>query len=104
MAKAAKDVFDVQCPCCHSTLRVDAETHAVLSHKEPERPKTIEDLAAEVEKLKGASSRREELFQKSFAAEKQHGKVLEKKFEELFKQVKEDPNAGTPLKRDFDLD
>jgi len=104
MAKASKGVFEVECPCCRSTLKVDSETQAVLSHKEAPKPKLIEDLAAEVEKLKGAPSRREELFQKSFAAEKQHGKVLEKKFDELFKQVKEDPDAAKPFKRDFDLD
>ena len=54
-------------------------------------------------KLKGAAGRREEAFQKSFEAEKLHGKVLEKKFDELFKQAKENPDK-TPPKRDIDLD
>jgi hypothetical protein len=47
--------------------------------------------------------RREEAFQKSFEAEKMHGKVLEKKFDELFKQARENPDK-TPPKRDIDLD
>jgi hypothetical protein len=84
-------------------LKIDPETRAVISHKVPEKPKPIEDLATEVAKLKGAAGRREEVFQKQFAAEKMHGKVLEKKFEELFKQAKENPDL-TPPKRDFDLD
>jgi hypothetical protein len=84
-------------------LKVDAETRSVISHQVPERPKPIEDLAAEVAKLKGAAGRREEVFQKQFAAEKLHGQVLEKKFDELFKQAKEHPDL-TPPKRDIDLD
>ncbi len=95
--------FEVQCPCCEAVLKIDAETHAVLTHRVPEKPKPIEDLAAEVAKLKGASGRREEIFQKSFEEHRQHGKVLEKKFDELFKQAKENPDL-TPPKRDIDLD
>jgi hypothetical protein len=98
-----KGLFEVECPCCHSKLKVDPETRAVISHKEPEKPKMIEDLAAEVEKLKGAAGRREELFQKSFEQHKVHNQVLEKKFDELFKQAKESPDTGPP-KRDIDLD
>jgi hypothetical protein len=84
-------------------LKIDPETRAVISHFVPEKPKPIGDLAAEVAKLKGASGRREEIFQKSFEAEKMHGRVLEKKFDELFRQAKENPDL-TPPKRDIDLD
>ena len=99
----AKGMFEVECPCCQAMLKIDPETRAVIAHKVPEKPKPIEDLAAEVAKLKGEGARREELFRKQFEAEKSHGKVLEKKFEELFKRAKEDPDTG-PLKRDIDLD
>ena len=95
-------LFDVECPCCHATLKVDPETRAVIAHTEKVRPRPIEDLAAEVSKLKGEGARREQLFQKSFEAEKSHGKVLEKKFDELFKRAKENPDL-TPPKRDIDL-
>ena len=99
----SKGLWDVRCPCCEAILKIDPETRSVISHKVPERPKPIEDLAAEVAKLKGASGRREEAFQKSFEAEKIHGKVLEKKFDELFKQAKANPDKRPP-KRDIDLD
>jgi hypothetical protein len=98
----AKGMFEVACPCCEATLKIDPETRAVIAHTVKERPRPIEDLAAEVAKLKGAGARREELFQKSFEAEKTHGKVLEKKFDELFKRAKEDPDTAPP-KRDIDL-
>jgi hypothetical protein len=99
----AKGMFDVECPCCQAILKVDPETCAVIAHTVPERPRPIEDLAAEVAKLKGEGARRDEVFRKQFEAEKTHGKVLEKKFDELFKRVKESPNEP-PRKRDIDLD
>src|SRR5256885_12779660 len=98
----AKGMFDVECPCCQATLKIDPETRAVIAHSAKEKPKPIEDLAAEVAKLKGAGARREEIFQKQFEAEKSHGKVLEKKFDELFKRAKENPDLEPP-KRDIDL-
>ena len=99
----AKGMFDVECPCCQAILKVDPATRAVIAHTVPEKPKPIEDLAAEVAKLKGEGARRDELFRKQFEAEKTHGKVLEKKFDELFKRAKENPDTAPPT-RDIDLD
>jgi hypothetical protein len=96
-------MFEVQCPCCQATLKVDPETRAVISHKVLEKPRAIEDLAAEVEKLKGASGRRDETFRKSMEAEKSSSSILNKKFDELLKQAKESGDK-TPPKRVFDLD
>ena len=96
-------LIEVECPCCQAMLKIDPETCAVIAHKVPEKPPAIEDLAAAVAKLKGESGRRDEVFRKSFETEKQHGKVLEKKFDELLKQAKENPDK-TPPKRDIDLD
>ena|SRR5690242_18121118 len=95
-------LFEVECPCCQAILKIDPETQAVIAHTVPEKPKTIQDLAAEVVKLKGEGARREQLFQKNFEAEKSHGKVLEKKFDELFRRAKENPDEKPPT-RDIDL-
>ncbi len=95
-------MFDVVCPCCDAILKIDPETRAIIAHTVPVKPLPIDDLAAEVAKLKGAGDRREQLFQKQFEAEKSHGKVLEKKFDELFKRAKEDPDTK-PRTRDIDL-
>jgi len=103
MAKLKSELFEVTCPCCGGILKIDGELHAVISHKEKEKPKPIEDMAAAVQKLKGEAARREEAFQKSFAAEKSHAAVLSKKFDELLKQAKENPDVG-PRKKDIDLD
>jgi len=95
-------LFEVECPCCQAILKIDPETRSIIAHTVPVKPRAIEDLAAEVQKLKGEGARREQLFQKSFEAEKSHGKVLEKKFDELFKRAKEDPDQKPPT-RDIDL-
>ena len=99
----AKGMFDIECPCCQATLKVDPQTRAVIAHKERERPPAIEDLAAAVAKLKGEEARRDEVFRKSVEAERMHGQVLQKKFDELFKQAKENPDRPAPM-RDIDLD
>src|SRR5580700_5536992 len=88
----AQAMFDVECPCCKAVLKIDPETRAVIAHTVPVKPPPIEDLAAEVAKLKGEGARREQVFQKNFEAERNHGKVLEKKFDELFKRAKENPD------------
>jgi len=53
--------------------------------------------------LKGEEQKREEVFRQQFEAEKSHGKVLSKKFDELLKQAKAEP-VGKPGIRDIDLD
>ncbi|MBI3667879.1 MAG: hypothetical protein HY236_16885 [Acidobacteria bacterium] len=97
------DAFEIECPCCKAFLRVDPETRAVILHEAPEKPPVVEDLREAVQKLKGEEGKREQLFRKQVEAEKSHGRVLEKKFEELLKQAKSEP-AGKPGIRDIDLD
>lgn len=96
-------LFDVLCPCCGSTLKIDAETQAVIQHREPEKKAPIEDLHAAVQNLKGEAARRNDIFEKSFTSHLGAEKVREKKFEELLKQAKED-KSGKPPARPFDLD
>jgi protein-disulfide isomerase len=104
MAKVkANAMFEVDCPCCEAKLKIDPETRAVIAHTVAVKPPPISDLAAEVAKLTGDGARRDEVFRKQVEAERQHGKVLEKKFDELFQRAKENPDAPPPL-RDFDLD
>ena len=96
-------VFEIDCPCCKAVLKVDSETQAVISHQAPQKPPAIEDLNEAVQKLKGEEKKRDQIFRKQVEAEKTHGQVLEKKFDELLKQAKTEP-AGRPGIRDIDLD
>ena len=96
-------MIEVECPCCQAKLKIDVKTEAVISHSVPSKPKPIEDLAAEVAKMQEAAGRRNEVFEKHVIAQKSHAEVLNKKFDELFKEAKNNPDK-TPPKRAFDLD
>jgi hypothetical protein len=84
-------------------LKIDVATGAVLMHRQPEKAPQIEDLGVAVQRLKGEAAKREEVFQKSFADQKSRQSVLDKKFDELLKQAKSEPDSGPP-KREFDFD
>ena len=100
---ASQETFvEIVCPCCQATLKVDLETRSVIHHKIPDKAPVIQDLAAEVARIKGESGRLEQAFQKSFEAHKSQSTVLNKKFDELLKQAKKSGDEAPPV-RDFDL-
>jgi hypothetical protein len=103
MAKGDRELIEVRCPCCEAMLQIDPELKAVISHVEHKRPAPIEDISVAVQKLKGEEARRGEVFQKSFDEHKGHQKVLERKFDELLRQAKENPDVEPP-KKPFDFD
>lgn len=96
-------LFEVTCPCCQGKLKIDPELRAVISHEEHAKAPVFEDFAAAVAKHKGEAGRREDAFQRSFEAERNQGQLLNRKFDELFKQAKENPEFGKKP-RDIDLD
>ena len=98
----ASELFEVTCPCCKATLRVDPDTQSVISHQEPVKPPSIRDFSKAVEDLKSEAARREAAFQKSVETERKQADVLSRKFDELLKQAREAPDEK-PV-RDFDLD
>lgn len=95
--------FDIACPCCAATLKVDTALQAVLSHTPAPVKRTFNDFEEAARAMKEQDSRRESLFQQSVEAEKNKGELLERKFQEAVKRAKETPDTGRPL-RDFDLD
>jgi hypothetical protein len=103
MANGNRELIEIQCPCCEAKLFVDPELKVVIRHEEHLKPRPIEDISVAVQKLKAEEARRGEVFQKSVEDQKGHQKVLERKFDELFKQAKENPDTPKP-KRPFDYD
>ena len=92
MSNEAKTI-QVMCPCCDATLTIDPNLSAVLDHKMPVKPQMAVNLKDAVKLVK---------YQQIADAEKNKSKVLEAKFQELFKKAKEEP-ITKPLK-DIDLD
>jgi thymidylate kinase len=102
MDEPKSNTIQVACPCCDATLTIDPALAAVLDHKAPAKPQVAVALKDAVRLVKEEASRRDEKYQKIAEAEKNKSKVLEAKFQELFKKAKEEP-ITKPLK-DIDLD
>jgi hypothetical protein len=95
--------FEVTCPCCEATLKVDPGTKAVISHIAKPKPKTFADMEEAARVMRENETRKESIFRQSVEAQKNASDLLEKKFQEALKRAKETPDEGKPI-RDFDLD
>lgn len=102
MAKKSP-LVEVACPCCHSTLKIDPQLSAVISHEPPPKGAPGVDLDDTVRMLREQEDRREDKFRKSVEAEKNKEDLFERLFEENLKKAKEAPPGEKPI-RDFDLD
>ena len=94
--------IQVTCPCCDALLTIDPVLAAVLDHKIPVRPHMAVAMKDAVKMVNEEAGRRDEKFKQFAEAEKNKSKVLEAKFQELFKKAKDEP-LTKPLK-DIDLD
>jgi hypothetical protein len=100
MAKLKSEI-EVTCPCCRSSLVIDANLGRVVSHREPERGDKPE-LQDASQILAAQAARREALFEQSVENERGRDDALARRFEEALKQANVEP-VTKPL-RDFDLD
>ena len=96
-----KSEIEVICPCCQSTLVIDANLGRVVAHNEPERANKPELNDAQ-RIIAAEADRREAMFQQSVNAEKTRDDALSRRFEEALKQARKEPI--TKPTRDFDLD
>ena len=102
MSNNQTNTIQVACPCCDAVLTIDPSLSAVLDHKLPARPQVVTQLKDAVKFVKEEATKRNEKYQQIAEAEKNKSKVLEAKFQELFRKAKEEP-ITKPLK-DIDLD
>jgi hypothetical protein len=93
--------IDVICPCCQARLTIDLALKAVVHQEVTAKAMPSMDLQEALGTLKSEANRREAQFQQALAAERDKGKVLERKFEEFLKKAKED--RSTPPPRPVDL-
>ena len=92
--------FTLICPCCETTLMIDAETGALISHEEKAKPvASFEEMAKGLEKQKQL---REQIFAQELGSHKDRERLLEEKFREAMKRA--DKDANTPYKNPLDLD
>ena len=92
--------YTIACPCCESTLIIDAATGALLSHDEKKKVLgSFEDLQGELSKQK---EQREQIFAQEMSSMKDRERLLEEKFREAMKRA--DTDDATPYKNPLDLD
>ena len=102
MAEKESTTIQVACFCCGVILIVDPALSAVLDHKLPPKPQIIAQMKDAANFVREEATRRDEKYQQIAEAEKNKGKVLDRKFQELLKKAKEEP-LTKPIK-DIDLD
>ncbi len=92
--------FNIICPCCEATLVIDAQTGAILSHKEKKKVLgSFEDLKGELSKQKEL---REQIFAQEMSSQKDRERILEEKFKEAMKRAGDDKDV--PYKNPLDFD
>jgi hypothetical protein len=103
MTGKQQTIFEIACPDCGAMLKIDAETHAIVSHTPAPRKRTFEDFETAARAMREQDERKESIFRQSVEAEKNKQQLFDKKFEEALRKAKETPDQGKPL-REFDLD
>ncbi len=92
--------FTIICPCCESTLTIDAQTGALISHEEKARP-----VASFDEMLKGLDKQkqqREQIFAQELGSLKDRERLLEEKFKEAMKRAEKEKDK--PYRNPLDVD
>lgn len=103
MTETPESTAEIICPCCQARLTVDLTLGVILHHELPPKPTAVTDLKEAVEALKGETAQRDARFKERMQAEKDKGKILDRKFQELLKKAK-DTEPTPPPPRDIDLD
>jgi hypothetical protein len=75
----------------------------VVTHKEKVKKAPVEDLSKAVSRLKQEAVERDEKFARSMEEQKNRQDLLNKRFDELFKQAKDDPDME-PRRKEIDWD
>ena len=92
--------FTIICPHCETTLVIDSQTGALISHEEKTKP-----LASFEEMVKGLDKQkqvREQIFSQELSSMKDRERILEEKFQDAMKRAEKD--KGKPYRNPMDMD
>ena len=94
--------FTIICPCCETTLIVDAETGALISHQEKTKPiASFDEMVKGLDKQKQA---REQIFAQELNSMKNRDRILEEKFQDAMKRAEKDKDKDKPYRNPLDYD
>lgn len=102
MKQGGETTIQVTCPCCRSTLTVDAEAAVVTECVEAKDPRRTADLKDAQKLLREEKQRVDARYQEIVRTEKEKGASMDRKFKEFLEKSQDEP-PGKPL-RDVDLD
>ena len=98
MANTSK--FTIICPCYETTLTIDVQTGALLSHEEKAKPvASFDEMVKGLDKQKQV---REQIFAQELSSMKDRDRILEEKFQEAMKRAEKDKDK--PYRNPLDLD
>lgn len=92
--------LSIICPCCESTLTIDAQTGAIIAHVEKKKVLgSFDELKGELGKQKEL---RDQLFVQEMTSLKDRERILEEKFQEAMKRA--DVDKDKPFRNPLDMD
>jgi hypothetical protein len=80
--------FEIQCPCCETTIVVDRLSGEVLLHKQKETraPGSLESMVAGLETQKSEAEKR---FERQLESQKDRARILEERFKEALQRAEQ---------------
>ena len=92
--------YTIICPCCESTLTIDAHTGALLAHEEKAKPvASFDEMVKGLDKQKQV---REQIFAQELSSMKDRDRILQEKFQEAMKRA--DKDKDKPYRNPLDID
>ena len=92
--------WTIVCPCCESTLVIDAQTGAIISHQEKVKPlASFDEMKKDLERQKQV---RDQVFTQELGSLKDRERLLEEKFRDALKRA--DKDKDKPFKNPLDID
>jgi uncharacterized Zn finger protein (UPF0148 family) len=85
------DTLLVHCPDCGSTLKVEIETGAVLSHESAVTKAKLSSFEEAARENARRKERAEDLFAATVEREKNKSSILDKTFREALEKAQKDP-------------
>ena len=94
--------FTIICPCCETTITIDAQTGAIISHEErTKRLASFEEMQKDIDKQKAV---RNQLFAQELDSMKDRGRLLEEKFQDALRRAEKDADKNKPFRNPLDVD
>ena len=85
------DTLLVLCPDCGSTLKVDPDTGAVLSHEPPASKNKLGSFEEASRENQRRKDRAEDLFAATVEREKHKSEILDKTFRQALEKAQKEP-------------